>query len=472
MARRVGVYARMSLDIEGLGLGVARQVEDCTHKATLLGWQVVEVYSDNDVSASKSRARPEYERLLKDLESGRISAVVVYDLDRLTRKPVELEAFIDLTDRLGVALANVSGDVDLTTAAGRMVARIKGAVARQEAERIGERVKRQKQQRLAAGRPPAGRYRTFGYTRDWCVVPDEAVIVREVFERVANGESVRSVTRDLEARSVRRVNGGLWQFSATLRMIDSPIYAGFLTYKGERAGKADIEPLVSETVFDGATKARVRKPGAWTMNRTSLLSGIALCDVCKTPMVSNGDHGYTCNRNAAGACGNVKIQRVGLDAAINDNIWQVLAHDYKNRDKTPKTDLKAQLTVLDERIEKTQQALTSGALAYEDGIPMLGVLRGKREALIASQEATETFHQHLVDYINADVSRQAAEVRRHVSAILVKPTPKRGNTKFDASRFDVVLKSGEVIPGPEFVAEGFSRVVRVFAKSRGVLHIL
>ncbi len=465
MVRKAGIYVRLSLDIEGLGLGVARQKEDCTAKATALGWQVVDVYSDNDVSASKAQVRPEYERLLSDLESGRINAVVVYDLDRLTRKPAELEAFIGLTDRLGVALANVAGDVDLTTAAGRMVARIKGAVARQEAERIGERVKRQKQQRLAAGRPPGGRYRTFGYTRDWQIICEEAAIVREVFERVANGESVRAVTRDLEARDVRRVDGGLWQFSATLRMIDSPIYAGFLTYKGERAGRADVEPLVSEVVFDGAAKARIRKPGAWTQNRTSLLSGIAVCDVCKTPMVANGDHGYICNRNAAGSCGNVRIQRAGLDAVINDNIWQVLAHDYKNRDETPKADLKAQVDALDERIDKTQQALTSGALAYEDGIPMLGDLRAKREALIASQDATETFHQHLVDYKNADVSRQAAEVRRHVSAILVRPTPKRGNTKFDPSRFDVVLKSGEVIPGPEFVAEGFSRVVRVFAKS-------
>ncbi len=119
MVRKAGIYVRLSLDIEGLGLGVARQKEDCTAKATALGWQVVDVYSDNDVSASKAQVRPEYERLLSDLESGRINAVVVYDLDRLTRKPAELEAFIGLTDRLGVALANVAGDVDLTTAAGR-----------------------------------------------------------------------------------------------------------------------------------------------------------------------------------------------------------------------------------------------------------------------------------------------------------------------------------------------------------------
>src|SRR4051794_31578874 len=115
-----GIYARISLDVAGESLGVARQVEDCQAKATALGWTVTETYTDNDVSASKDIPRPQYARMLADLESGRIKAVVVYDLDRLTRKPAELETFIDLTDRHGVALANVSGDVDLTTASGRM----------------------------------------------------------------------------------------------------------------------------------------------------------------------------------------------------------------------------------------------------------------------------------------------------------------------------------------------------------------
>lgn len=198
--RRAGVYARISLDVGGEALGVARQEHDCNAKAQALGWTVVDTYTDNDVSATKARRRPEYDRMLADLASGRINAVVVYDLDRLTRKPAELESFIDLTEQHGVALANVAGDVDLTVASGRMVARIKGAVARQEADRIGERVKRQKEQRLSQGLPPGSRYRTFGYTRDWQVDEAEAEIVREVFTRVGMGESVNAVTKDLMQR--------------------------------------------------------------------------------------------------------------------------------------------------------------------------------------------------------------------------------------------------------------------------------
>lgn len=96
---------------------------------------MAEVYVDNDLSAYSGKLRPAYERLLADLLAGLRDAVLVVDQDRLTRHPAELEGFIDLADRHGIALANVSGDVDLGTSDGRFRARIMGAVARQESER-------------------------------------------------------------------------------------------------------------------------------------------------------------------------------------------------------------------------------------------------------------------------------------------------------------------------------------------------
>jgi DNA invertase Pin-like site-specific DNA recombinase len=106
MPRRVAIYVRISLDRGGEGLGVQRQREDCLALAVTLGWIVVEVYEDNDISASKNVPRPAFERLMRDLESGVIDALIVYDLDRLTRKPAELEKFMELADRLKIPLAN------------------------------------------------------------------------------------------------------------------------------------------------------------------------------------------------------------------------------------------------------------------------------------------------------------------------------------------------------------------------------
>jgi DNA invertase Pin-like site-specific DNA recombinase len=55
------IYARISSD-DGTALGVARQVADCTAEADRRGWEIVETFIDNDVSASRSAARPQYTR--------------------------------------------------------------------------------------------------------------------------------------------------------------------------------------------------------------------------------------------------------------------------------------------------------------------------------------------------------------------------------------------------------------------------
>lgn len=136
-----GIYARISQD-DGSALGVARQIQDFTAEAERRGWPVPEVFSDNDVSGTRSKARPQYERLLSGIEAGAIDAVIVFDIDRLTRTPSELEHFINLANLHGVALASVGGEIDLATPQGRLTARIKGSVARHEGEQMSRRLKR------------------------------------------------------------------------------------------------------------------------------------------------------------------------------------------------------------------------------------------------------------------------------------------------------------------------------------------
>lgn len=82
---RVGLYCRISDDREGAGLGVARQEADCHERAAQLGWTVAGLYVDNDLSAFSGKNRPEYRRLLEDLRSGVINAVIAWHTDRLHR---------------------------------------------------------------------------------------------------------------------------------------------------------------------------------------------------------------------------------------------------------------------------------------------------------------------------------------------------------------------------------------------------
>src|SRR5439155_18051912 len=126
--------------------------------------------------AFSGKRRAAYERLLGDIEAGARDAVICVDLDRLTRRPAELEAFMELADRHGIALANVSGDTDLSTSDGRFKARILGAVARQESEKKAERVAREAEQAARRG-VARGSRRPFGYEADRVTIrEDEAAM--------------------------------------------------------------------------------------------------------------------------------------------------------------------------------------------------------------------------------------------------------------------------------------------------------
>ncbi|MBA2549620.1 MAG: recombinase family protein, partial [Nocardioidaceae bacterium] len=149
---RAAIYARISSD-DGSALGVGRQVQDCTREAERRGWTVAETFVDNDVSASTGRKRPEYERMVKALQGGEYAALVVWDVDRLTRTPAELEDFISLADVRSVALASVGGEIDLGTPQGRLTARIKGSVARHEVEQSSRRLRRKFLERAEQGKP-------------------------------------------------------------------------------------------------------------------------------------------------------------------------------------------------------------------------------------------------------------------------------------------------------------------------------
>jgi len=88
---RAAIYCRISQDRAGAGLGVTRQQDDCRALCERRGWEVIEVYADNDVSAYSGKVRPAWQRLIGDVQAGNIDAVVGWHVDRLTRSPRELE---------------------------------------------------------------------------------------------------------------------------------------------------------------------------------------------------------------------------------------------------------------------------------------------------------------------------------------------------------------------------------------------
>lgn len=293
MTRTAALYVRLSKDRNGDELGVTRQRDDALALAESLGWRVVAIHSDNDLTAYSGKPRPGFEALCADLEAGHADTVIAWHTDRLYRHPRDLERFVELCERRKVLVRTVrAGELDLSTDAGRMIARILGAVARQEVERSTDRIRAQKRQAAADGRYRGGP-RPFGFEADGVTVrTDEAAEVRGMVEGIVSGGNLSAIVRGLNERGVRSSSGNPFDIRTVRRIVlrarnIGRIEMAYVDDEGKRrtrlAGQAQWPAIVDAALWEQAC-AILTDPDRRT-NDTSgeprwLLSGIALCGVC------------------------------------------------------------------------------------------------------------------------------------------------------------------------------------------------
>lgn len=308
---KAAIYLRISSDPTGQHLGVDRQRDDCLKLCEAKGWTPVNLdrYVDNDISASTGKPRPGYQRMLADIESGQVSAVVAWDLDRLHRRPIELEGFMALADEHRLALATVSGDVDLSTPQGRLMARTKGSVAAHDIEQMKHRMRRAAKQKAERGLPQWKR--AFGYADGYVPDPVTAPLVKEMYAHVLAGGSLSGLARELNARgewawgqkwvrpkddsgeSVKEAEVVCvrqpWSASTLSLFLRNPRNAGLRAHNRKLVTDSDgqpvrgaWEPLVDEDTWRAAQtvlNAPGRAPGRKTV-RKHLLTGVLRCGKC------------------------------------------------------------------------------------------------------------------------------------------------------------------------------------------------
>lgn len=230
MGLPAAIYARISRDREGAGLGVDRQEADCRALAERLGWDVAAVFVDNDISAyDRRKVRPEYRAMLDAIRAGEVRAVIAWHPDRLHRRAVELEEFITLAEAHDLQIQTVqAGAYDLSTAAGRMVARMLGAAAQHEVDHGRERVRRAKLEAAKAGKYRGGP-RPFGYEKDGVTIREsEAQIVRDATKAVLAGRTLASIARELREQGATGTNGKPVTYNNLRDMLIRPRNAGIL----------------------------------------------------------------------------------------------------------------------------------------------------------------------------------------------------------------------------------------------------
>lgn len=313
------LYARISEDENLTEKGVLRQLKDCRLKSAASGGRIIGEYYDNDVSALRMAPRPEFDKLMAAITAPnperRQRRIICAHTSRIWRNRLERAQGITVLGASKVIITPVNGpQLDLTTAAGRMLAGILGESDTGESETKGERVVDAARERANEGR--ANGAVAYGWKRIYqydargkpisfedVVHEQEAAVVRQIVADLLSGKSLSQVTRDLNQRGVpapmagiRRKNraidqdegGTRWGRSSIKKIATRPANIGLRVYHRGRDTE-QLLPAAWPPIIDVADHRKVvalltAAPGRPVQrggSRMHLLTwGIGFCSVC------------------------------------------------------------------------------------------------------------------------------------------------------------------------------------------------
>jgi site-specific DNA recombinase len=332
---RVCLYTRISTDEENQPTSLSSQRERLQAFCKVQeDWRIVAHHEDR--ASGTKLDRPGLQAALDLARQGRIDQLLVYRIDRLSRKVRQLAGIAEELDKLGVILRSATEPFDTGSAAGRMMLQMLGVFAEFEHATIVDRVTSGIERRAREGRWPNGRI-PFGYARndEKQLVPDErtAPVVRRIFERYATGRlGAASIARRLDAEHAPAPARG-WQPAVVLWILGNEAYVGRVHWRGETFPGIH-KPLIDTETFEHAQALLKQRGEDWALRASDraefLLSGLLRCGRCRRAYVGmsargNGGtyHYYACSgrqKRGRKSCDGERLPKDKLEAAILDQL--------------------------------------------------------------------------------------------------------------------------------------------------------
>lgn len=444
------IYLRISQDRSGEQAGIQRQRKDCEKLANERGWKVANAYIDNDVSAYSRKPRPEFERMMSDIGSGQIQAVIAWAADRLYRRTTDLDRIVDSLS--GVQVATVkSGDVDLETADGRLNARLLASVAQNASEKAGERIKSAAEQRSRQGKYCGG-IRRFGYTKTAdALVEGEAEVLRSAYAQVLDGVPLMAIAREWQSRGIVGPRGASISAVILRDYLLRPINAGIATYKGKEVGAAQTPQIIDEETFR-TVRAILTDPKRLKKGRPgkNLLTGIMRCSVCGKPVTASSRIVKDRQPTLSYACRERHVSRVRqpLDELVSELVIARLQKDPEGFTRPPSKGKGDSSAAVDaektrKRLDDLADLFAAGELEaadYAAATRLARVRLGEIEATLTQRAGTSSAATLLgaedvrKAWQGADIQQRRAVIGEVIDVIIMGPG-KKGT--FAADNLDI-----------------------------------
>jgi len=375
---RTAIYVRVSTEEQAKeGYSIRAQIEKLKSYIKIMEWDFYKVYADEGISGKNITGRPAINELIQDIKTGKVNNVLVYKIDRLTRRVRDLIDLTELFQEHNCTFNSLMESIDTQTASGRMFLKIIGIFAEFERENLIERITLACEKKVKEGYTLSSFIQSYGYRREKGdkiqeIIADEADIVREIFAMyIEGGLTFQAIAQNLNHRNVKPKKGETWGHSSIRNVLINPNYIGKVRYAitdkdryFEVEGKH--EAIIAQELFEEVQKriGKVkRKSYTKRPKEDNFFSGTIYCAECGSKLSTHNLYNtnqkgekksygsYRCPNVLKGLCDTSNISHRKVEQAFEnymDNIEDVTVTDEilaeeQSKEKNKQNDVNALL---------------------------------------------------------------------------------------------------------------------------------
>ena len=336
------IYARYSSHNQR-DVSIEQQVQACRQYAAENNLEVIRVYEDHAMTGTNDN-RPEFQQMILDSASRAFSFVVVYTLDRFSRDRYDSAVHKHTLKENGVKVLSAMENIQDNPVGVLMESVLEGFAeyySKELAQKIRRGMRDNAEKCMVNGPLPYG-YRK-GKDGRYEIIPEEARIIREIYQRVICGEMFISILNDLNTRGVPTKSGGKWNKSSFNTLLHNPKYIGVYQYQ-DVIIEDGVPAILDKETFDMAQERCKTKPHAQDTplrrrrnDSVYLLTGKLYCGECKSPMIgmSGTSHGgklysyYSCRAHMKDkhSCTKKPIPRDTIESLVAEQIKKIISRD-------------------------------------------------------------------------------------------------------------------------------------------------
>lgn len=418
--KEVAIYARVStIEQAEQGYSIDAQISTLKEYCRMHKKKVHEIYVDRGISGKSIEGRLALQRLLKDSKEGEFDELLVWKINRLARKQIDLLNIIETLSKHGVSFRSFSEHFETDTPMGKFALQTMGAVSELERNTIVDNVKMGMKQRARQGKwnggivlgydsvkIPANNKR--GFDTELQIVPEEAVIIRKISNLYAAGNGFKSIANKLNKEGYRTKKDNMFGVAAIREIIKNPLYIGKIRFnkqkdwREKRRAGTNSDPIIAEgqheaiisrelwdkvhTLYEKKCKRTKKKH-----NYTFMLTGLLRCPECGSGMVMNRStytlkdgtrksiNYYVCGQHRSKgkeACHANSIRKEEAEEYVFKRFGEVLADDgiiqdlvnrINGKRKSRIKPLEDELEQLKARVEKANEKKEKYFKLYEEG---------------------------------------------------------------------------------------------------------